>query len=500
MKNKFFAWLIGFIFLTGCAVTPTTSPSQVSPSLAPSPSPTLSFTTTPKPTLTPTLSPTSTSTPRPQPTATFNAALAIKRTPEPPAQCPKENPSLVPTFVLPKGFTPDLDFEQAILDFLNSGGTRRAIINYLQKQIREEALFEKDLTNDGVPELIVGEKRLRIYTCKDGKYYTAADLQDWLFVPPLVASIKDMNLDGLPEIIIQRHEPIYYPASVSITLQYQILEWDGEKFQNLVKIEERGTYKPYDNSGWWIEQYGKTSDWQTRKTPTMNILDVDHNGTLELVWEGGVPFGTYDFTNGTPWRTQISIYMWNGKNFVLQSLEYESPKFRFEATQDGDRAILNNKYDMALKFYQQAITDDKLDWWSAERQKYETDLAMREYDSSYPIPLKPSPDPNERENLAAYARYRIMLLYALQGKNIEAQAAYKTIQEKHPRGQLGFAYADIGAAFWNEYQSSQQIDRACNQAIEYAKNHPTEILYYIGAQHHNSQSLRYTPEDICPFK
>ncbi len=46
----------------------------------------------------------------------------------------------------------------------------------------------------------------------------------------------------------------------------------------------------------------------------------------------------------------------------------------------------------------------------------------------------PQPDPNEYPNLAAYARYRIMLLYLLQGWDSDAQVIYETLQEIILRG------------------------------------------------------------------
>jgi hypothetical protein len=232
-------------------------------------------------------------------------------------------------------------------------------------------------------------------------------------------------------------------------------------------------------------------------------IDTDGNGTLELVLKQDIPILS-EYSMFLPWRKEERTCMWDGGAFVLTHVELSPPEYRFQAVQDGDRASLAGEYDKALELYQQAIFSDKLDWWTFERRVHEIGVYGQEFVIK-PTPI-PSllPDPLEYPNLAAYARFRILLLHLLRGYLPEAQTVYATLQEKFPAGQPGHAYAELAAAFWDEYQASQSMGLACGKAIEYATAHPVEILAYLGNSDYSEtyfgqQSLDYQPEDVCPF-
>ncbi len=235
----------------------------------------------------------------------------------------------------------------------------------------------------------------------------------------------------------------------------------------------------------------------------MDVLDTDGNGTLELVLKQEIPIWS-EYSGGLPWRKETRICTWNGEAFVLINTKLAPPEYRFQAVQDGDMAALQRNFEKALSYYQQAIFDDKLDWWTQERRIYEIGVYGPE-EIVKPTPL-PSllPDPTEYSNLAAYAYYRIMLLHSLQNSIPEAQIAYDTLQEEFPPGKVGHAYAKMAFSFWQEFQQSENLGQACDKAIEYAAAHPVEILAYLGNSdysdtYYGEQSLEYSPIDICPF-
>ncbi|HKZ70229.1 MAG TPA: hypothetical protein VJ020_09120 [Anaerolineales bacterium] len=231
------------------------------------------------------------------------------------------------------------------------------------------------------------------------------------------------------------------------------------------------------------------------------LNDIDGNGTIELILEGGISSGV-NYRDGLPWRVQTDTHMWSGEAFVFYRTKYAAPQYRFQAVQDADQATLGREYDTALDLYQEAIFRDELEWWSPERRAYEQALwdASWHFEVPTPTPLPfPTPDPNEYPNLAAYARYRIILLHILRGYLPEATIVYETLQEKFPAGQPGHEFAEMATEFWIDYQTSQDIGQACNQAVEYARSH-SEILTYLGSDYHGWQSHEYTPEDVCPFE
>ncbi len=111
----------------------------------------------------------------------------------------------------------------------------------------------------------------------------------------------------------------------------------------------------------------------------------------------------------------------------------------------------------------------------------------------------PTSDPEERPRLEAYARYRILILYARQGYQDEAQLAYDTLQKKFPAGSPGSDYTALATAFWDAYTPNADIQAACAAAIAYADAHREAILYPLGPPFYGEQNRIYTAQDICPF-
>lgn len=213
-----------------------------------------------------------------------------------------------------------------------------------------------------------------------------------------------------------------------------------------------------------------------------------------------------EYEDGLPWRKETRICAWNGELFVLTHTKIEGPpEYRFQAVQDGDRATVAGDYTKALDLYQQAIFSDKLEWWSQERRIYEiTIYGDKRVSKPTPIPSL-LPDPAEYPNIAAYARFRIMLLHVASGYLSDAQTVYDTLQAKFPPGQPGHAYAEMAVVFWDEYQRAHSFEQACSKAIEYAAANPAAILAYLGngeyaRMYYGDQSLEYKPEDVCPFR
>lgn len=466
--------------------TPTAIHSPtIKPSLTPRPSATieLSITFAQNPTVTKT----------PLPSATFDASHSVRRTLSPPAQCPAENPGLVLDLQPdPQKFC--LDVETQVLDFLNAGGKLQDIVNDLGR-----IAVKADLTNDGVPELAIAECKFRIYGCSEGQYTKMLDMGDREGYSRVLA-IKDMNLDGVPELIIGGG---VQPFSNAPTMYYRILEWEDRQFRNLIDQPDfESSYRGGGIRNNWIysEGVGRGVDsiWEN-----WSMKDIDKNGTVEFVINTGLPVSFDTAANG-PWRAETDIYMWNGYNFGLQSIQVEPPQYRFQAAQDADAASLDGQYDKALDLYQQVIFSDKLDWWSEQQREHQKSVLQAEWSGSVtPTPL--AQDYTEYNNLAAYAYYRMMLLHIIRGWLTEAETVYHTLQEKFPSGSEGSAYAEMATAFWEEYRTSQNMALSCQKAIAYATEYPEKIISYIGNGRKGEidygwQSRNYSPEDICPFR
>ncbi len=483
MKHKLIILIVA-VALSSCAapaptLSPTTHPPSATLTQPPTRSPTPELTATPSYSVTPL--PSATFVPTLLPTA-INTEIA----PEDVGVCPTENSDLKPDFSLdilanesvPRVLEPSLDF-------LNRGGSPDALGVYLgQSHIR---FYKGDLTGDGIPEISVNSTlKYDVIGCIGGEYVVLLTFTDFPRPAfPEVYEIKDMNLNGILDVVF------FTPVTCGFHACYQtsVLEWHPTGFKFISK------------SSWQFH-----STFLSMAGPyKLEIKDIDSNGTFELILDGGIPFWD-DYRDGLPWRVQTDTYMWDGEAYSLYRTELGPPEHRFQAIQDGDEAMRWNEYDKALAFYQQAIFDEKLKAWSLEQREYEWAIWDARFDPETPTPAPtPALDPAEYPNLAAYARYRIMLLHLQHGYESDAKIVYDTLQQKFPDGQAGHTYAELAATFWSDYQTNHDLKQACTKAIEFAASHKVAVLAYLGNiagggyeyYYHGWQSHDYAPEDIC---
>ena len=461
--------LSGILFLTACGQTLPVTQTALVPAVdkaTTTSSPIPTNTSTPVPTETPT----ATITPLPTIptfTPTFDTSTITTITPAPKAECPKENRSLKPDFQL-EYYSNDAD--RKIPEFLNKGGAISIMVNEMSKVYNEYAYRFTDVTNDQTPELIFdGFEKLYdtfyILRCQHGQYVVFSG-QDAMGVSlgNAIYTIIDMNKNGMPEIVIYKES-----GTGGGDYHFFIGEWNGKTFVNLAPELYLGAV---DES-------------------KIEIRDINNDGTLELRLIGG----SYDYE--IPWRQSIHTYIWDGNTFAEQPIEYVQPVYRFQAIQDADAAVLLGKYDRAIQLYQEAISNQNLEWWSLERQKYEQAVVDARLTGPTPS-IKPLEDKNEYPRLAAYAYYRIMLL-KIEGYELGADTIYIALQKKFANDQYGYPYVEMATAFLNGYKSTYKIYDGCAAAIQYAAEHP-EILVPLGDWYHGAQSHIYVPADVCPFR
>ena len=186
--------------------------------------------------------------------------------------------------------------------------------------------------------------------------------------------------------------------------------------------------------------------------------------------------------------------------FIKQNLTH--PIIDFKRCKMATSATLAGDYDKGLIFYQQTINDKELEWFTQERKWHDFWVYHSKIYSSEPSPTaSPTlmPDPNEYPTLATYAYYRIMLLYVLQNDTVNAETTFNKLQSEFPSESSGNYFPKVASVFWQDYQSSMNIQSSCSKVVEYAQQHtlPTE---YLGDWDHGVHSIHYTPEAICPFR
>jgi hypothetical protein len=394
--------------------------------------------------------------------------------------------------------TPKFGIPKDALVFLNQYGAEALYAEYLADLHNNDSNFDwgnlnfsnyLDLTNDGEKELIADYRGdLLIIGCQDGQYSMIetrqADGVQWF---PYGMEFADANRNGMPEAIL------YLGGTEGGGSFYQVVEWDGQEFQDLLVPLEKEN-EDYSHDDLFVDG-GIGSN--------LRHADIDHDNVEEYIATIGIPTGE-GYQYEIPWRQETQIYKWNGQHFVFVRRSFTAPQYRFQAVQDGDLATLAGEYDRALDFYQQAIFDDKLEWWSHDRMEFlTTNFLISLWQSGDPTPVSPIPDPKEYDNLAAYARYRIMLLHLSRSWVSDAQVVYDTLQKKYPEGKPGHDYAVLAETVWTEFEQSGDLGKASAKGIEYAANHSNHMYDYIGgsgAPGHHGINYHEHPEYICPFQ
>ncbi len=452
------------------SATRTSPPPTETATLAPPPA---TATPTRRPTITPlTIPPTPTPTSTPQPTSTppFVYGLQPTLTPAAPALCPQI--STTEPIPAPPSLPATLEDTLAYLNTYGPAPLRDSTTSQLT------ILSEQDLTQDGVPEILAKSSDgmaspLVILGCREGAYQVLFDqptMDGWLRTYQII-ELLDANRNGLPEILFRT-------GTMSQGGHfYDVYEWDGSQFRSLLEGEL------------WAEAFGQAY-----------FEDRDGDYLKELVNITGLPSpGTEVGRSGLPWRSDTEIYRWDGTHYRLERSDPEPPTYRFQALQDADYYASLGEYEHAQALYQAVIFDPLLGDWSLAQGDY-LRAVLNSQRWGGPMPTAtPAPDPNEYGHLAAYARFRLMLLHLLRGMDVSAQTVYDGLQEAFPEGTPGSTFAEMAAEFWSAYQAEQGMGAVCQAAVSYASFHP-EGLVYLGDWYHGFDSVSYKPAMVCPFK
>jgi hypothetical protein len=405
----------------------------------------------------------------------------VTATPAPKAECPKENPGVKATFEIPeKEFTFVKGTEDEILKFLNQGGSLRELQAHMTFE-RKLHLFIQDLTRDNIPEVIfIGYDlggSFHVFKCEQGKYQLFSPEMDlsigWMTE---LVSQRDINLDGLPEIVLNHRG-----CGGTDCSDIYVFEWDGKKITDISRKKNEYEFSEFSNL-WKLE-----------------VKDIDNDGLSEIsLWGGMTDY--FSFIHEYPYRTYTEILKWNGKMFLTDWFEYDPAEFRFQTIQDADYAAKRGRYAKALDLYQDVIFNNKLEWWSQKRSAETLEKFQNEgVDTQNAKPADGTPDPTEYPRLAAYAYYRMVILHTYLGEMDAAKVKYATLQEKFPAGNPGHPYVEMATDFRNAYKVNGTMYDACAAAIAYADAHP-EILTPLGSDYHGAQSHTYIPADVCPFR
>jgi hypothetical protein len=372
--------------------------------------------------------------------------------------------------------------------YLNGGGSPEQLLSLLEAQSEDVPLSVvlRDLTNDGIPEVVVRAYESLVFVCQDGDFVLLLEGGRELggsLPSPWLDEIADMNANGMPDLALAYE---FSGAGADSTLSVEIYEWDGVAFRSLMTKEQREP--PLAGAGYGY--VGVAKMWNGE----MALEDVDGNGTIELVMDGGLVGDIDALLDGGPQRSEIIVWMWNGIEFILQDFRFSEPVYRFEAVQDGDDASLMGDYDEARSAYRAAIEDDALQGWNPARLGFDPLVG-----AGTPEPTFPPDDPDEQPRLEAYARFRMMLVELLRGRVDMAENQVQILEERLAGRPAASPFVELARVAWQSYLDSQDIGVACSSAVAYATSHAEEIVAPLGTAYYGWLNRDRKPADICPF-
>jgi hypothetical protein len=414
--------------------------------------------------------------------------------------CPEINTNLRPPDFEALNVNPsDRHFQQLYLDYFNHGGMAGNLLQAWKPS------YIMDLTNDGVPEMVFQLQDVFIFGCQAGEFRLLLDVRAGEDSSAnSIIEIQDANQNGYPEIILGMKA-----ASNSV----DILEWDASNIYHLkytlgLETHFRSLWVPNDRH---INEDGLFEESIRGIDVKFEAMDTDP--LLDLAVHIMPPFSDDSFNEGYPWRNETDFYTWNGSTYGFAKQVYDPPLFRFQAVHDGDRAFLRRDYDQAIQYYQLAIKDDDLYWYTEDRKIY----LMVNDPMSKPGDITPAPpkiNPAEYPNLSAYSYFRMIQAEILKGHPSGAQTIYDWLQANFSVDMPGYVYVELANLFWDEYQKSGDFSRSCTLTYDYASTRPEEVFRFLTTQivinkklitwpdpiHFGSQSaeLEYSPGMICP--
>ena len=387
----------------------------------------------------------------PGPTATGRAAAlpppTATATPQPTAPA-EESPTPVPLAEHPGDFE---QYADTIVTYLNdSQGDEdglRAMLEKWQALRRVTDLLRVDVDDDSAGELVmvvvdpspdygVNLRGDVLVVDKDEQLYSLAysAAGESLLLDPALIEIDDLNGDGHTE------------------MAFSSTSCGAHTCFTTVHIVASGTGQYQDLTGGGIEMsYVEPS-----------FVDWDGDGVRELIMYGG----TIGSVGAGPQRERTEVYKWNGTAYVPSETVYDYSNYLYYKVLDANQALLNGNYEGAVALYREAIDNPELDVWMEE---------------------------GERDDLAAFSRYRLTLTYLLLGEAASAQATRDELLGAQPDN----IYAQVLNVLWDAYKRDADLKVACEQVGEFAAAHPETVEVLVDYGYGNPT---FTPEEVCPIE
>jgi hypothetical protein len=173
-------------------------------------------------------------------------------------------------------------------------------------------------------------------------------------------------------------------------------------------------------------------------------------------------------------------------------------QYRVQLLIDASDSLACGDIEGAIAAYEQLITDDSLlPWTEADNlcpgcDPESGDYAMRvevAKDEGYLIP-----DPAEWIRLSAYARFRLVQIYAHEGNEDAAQEQLQALGDLEADAP-GIEYVRLAEIYWRTFEESGEIEAACQAVTEAAGGVTSPLVDYVFLGY----GLNPLDEPLCAF-
>ncbi|MBI5877120.1 MAG: hypothetical protein HZB53_05690 [Chloroflexi bacterium] len=356
-------------------------------------------------------------------------------------------------------------FPGAILDYLNMyGADSSALLALLRSwgalhwEIPKPNLTEArnvvvdDLDGDGRAEIVVAIvspedcclSMLLIYARSGATYRLAQQVgaanrsgSDVAIQSLHILAVRDLTGDDRPELV---YTP-WFCGAHTCGADVNIVRWDGERLVSL------------------LTQPANMAE------PEIRFVESGH-GTVDLVMYGGL----INSAGAGTMRARTDVYRWNGDKFTLFATTVDASNLLYFKVVDANTEFAAGRYAAAIDLYWEVIQNPRLktsgDWRGV---------------------------PTERDDLLAFARFRVGVAYLLTGDRPRAQAAHDEL----PRRQPDHVYAEVVRRFWAAYPTQASIAAGCAAVTDFARTDQrvADVLKGFGYGNPNIRA-----EDVCPIR
>lgn len=389
---------------------------------------------------------------------------------------PTETPEVfVPVPARPAAFA---DYPQAVADYLSATGGPKPGVPCLAELLDSWALpasentpiATKDRCRTGNTDADSDDEVVVLFTAQpadDGPFGLVSNVvvfdrtQDGYRVA-FQSSFPDQFPEQLPQSIVAAEDvnangngELVYTSSIcgahTCTLNVFVITGDTNGYRDLTPPVHDGVER---TSG------------IAMPTADVALEDRDGDGAQEIVLHGG----TIGSVGAGVQRTRTEVYAWNGSAYALTDTAFDESTLRYFTVVDGDTAFAAGDYENGVRKYREALERD--------------DLEDVEYFGS-------------REELLAYATFRLGLSYLLLDDTAQASQHIEATIATYPASQIGRAAVEFRNAInLTGAGDSGDLGAGCAAATASLNSAPDR---FQTAWNYGYANPTIEPADVCPF-